>query len=123
MKKDLRISVLADIYGDLLTDKQKDALELYYNQDFSLAEIAEDLEISRQGVRDSVKRGEETLLDLESKLGVEQRMHDYDAILEKLKAMTEDIIHECKSVSYSRGISAKAERLLVEIENSRDLFE
>ena len=73
MEKDLSIAVLLDFYGDLLTDKQVQALDLYYNEDFSLAEIAEPLGISRQGVRDSIKRGEKQLRDLEAALGLAQR--------------------------------------------------
>lgn len=70
MSKDLSIGVLMDFYGDLLTDKQRDTLDLYYNRDYSLAEIAEDLDISRQGVRDFIKRGEKQLAEFEEKLGM-----------------------------------------------------
>lgn len=70
MAKNLSVSVLMDYYGGLLTDKQKDAMELYYNQDFSLAEIAENMDISRQGVRDFIKRGEKQLEEFEEELGL-----------------------------------------------------
>lgn len=76
MEKDLSIAVLLDFYGDLLTEKQARALDLYYNEDLSLAEIAEPLGISRQGVRDSIKRGEKQLHDLENTLGLAQRFKD-----------------------------------------------
>ena len=49
MNKDLNMSILLDLYGELLTEKQRDVLELYYNDDLSLAEIAQQYEISRQG--------------------------------------------------------------------------
>lgn len=62
-----------DFYGQLLTEKQFDSLDLYYNQDLSLSEIAEEMGISRQGVRDSIKRGEKQLFELEQKLGLVQR--------------------------------------------------
>ena len=65
MSKNLAIADLLDLYGDMLTEKQKDVMELYYDQDLSLAEIAEHEEITRQGVRDSIKRGEAYLLELE----------------------------------------------------------
>ena len=58
MSKNLAISDLLDLYGPMLTDKQRDVIELYYNQDLSLAEIAEHEQITRQGVRDNIKRGE-----------------------------------------------------------------
>ena len=68
MSKNLEISVLLDYYGGMLTDKQRDVIDLYYNQDLSLAEIAEHEKISRQGVRDNIKRGEAYLTELEENL-------------------------------------------------------
>ena len=59
MAKNLEISFLLDFYGDMLTDKQRDVVELYYNEDLSLAEIAAHSGITRQGVRDSIKRAED----------------------------------------------------------------
>lgn len=70
MGKDLNISVLLDFYKQLLTQKQSDALELYYNQDLSLSEIAQHLDITRQGVRDNIKRGEKQLEGYEQELGL-----------------------------------------------------
>lgn len=70
MAKDLNISVLLDFYSAALTEKQREMIEMYYNQDLSLAEITEHVGITRQGVRDSIKRGEATLVDLEKKLGL-----------------------------------------------------
>ena len=56
MAKNLEISFLLDFYGDMLTEKQRDVIEYYYNEDLSLSEIAENQGISRQGVRDAIKR-------------------------------------------------------------------
>jgi len=70
MPKDLNVSLLCDYYGDLLTPKQKEAISLYYNEDLSLAEIAEQLSITRQGARDNICRGEEKLIAFEKVLGV-----------------------------------------------------
>lgn len=86
MSKDLNISVLMDFYGSLLTEKQRDVLDLYYNCDFSLSEIACDLEISRQGVRDSIKRGERQLAELENKLGLAKK---FSQMSEKLACMND----------------------------------
>ena len=69
MGKNLTISYLLDFYGDVLTEKQRDVMEQYYNDDLSLAEIAANFGITRQGVRDAIKRGEVTILDLEEKIG------------------------------------------------------
>lgn len=70
MGKDLSVSVLLDFYKQLLTQKQSDALDLYYNQDLSLSEIAQHMGITRQGVRDNIKRGEKQLLSYEEELGL-----------------------------------------------------
>ena len=69
MAKNLEISLLFDFYGDMLTEKQRDVVELYYNDDLSLSEIAENEGITRQGVRDSIKRAEAQLLEMEERLG------------------------------------------------------
>ena len=68
--KNLEISLLLDFYGDMLTEKQRNVVELYYNEDLSLSEIAAHSRITRQGVRDSIKRAEGILLDLEDRLGL-----------------------------------------------------
>ena len=66
--KNLSIGTLLEFYLPLLTKKQADALDLYYNQDLSLSEIAEHMNITRQGVRDNIKRGEKQLTEYESAL-------------------------------------------------------
>lgn len=71
--KDLRLIMLFDFYGELLTATQKTMFDYYYNDDLSLSEIAENTGITRQGVRDSIKRAEETLQTYEKKLGLADR--------------------------------------------------
>ena len=65
-----RMAMLYDFYGDLLTPRQKEFYDLYYNDDLSLAEIAENYDITRQGVRDIIVRAEKTLEDIEEKTGL-----------------------------------------------------
>lgn len=79
-EKNLQLAVLFDLYGELLTDTQKTMFDLYYNDDLSLAEISENTGITRQGVRDSIKRGEELLLAYEKKLGLAEKMIQIDKI-------------------------------------------
>ena len=71
--KDLHFSLLTDFYGNILAPKMKDALELYYNEDLSLSEIAQHMNITRQGVRDNIKRGEQFLTETEASLGFFKR--------------------------------------------------
>ena len=68
-----RMAMLYDFYGDLLTDRQKEFYDLYYNEDLSLAEIAENYGITRQGVRDVIVRAEAVLTELEDKTGIVRR--------------------------------------------------
>ena len=69
----LEMSLLFDFYGETLTEKQRELFDLYYNEDLSLSEIAEHAGITRQGVRDSIKRAEHALHEMEDKLGLVAR--------------------------------------------------
>lgn len=69
-EKDLRLSLYYDFYGSFLTDKQAKVFELYYNDDYSLAEIAQECGVTRQGVLDTLKRAQAKLEDMEQKLGL-----------------------------------------------------
>ena len=68
-----RMTMLFDFYGEILTDRQKEFFDLYYNEDLSLAEIAENYGISRQGVRDVIVRAEAAMTELEDKTGLIRR--------------------------------------------------
>ena len=70
MEKNVKISMLCQIYGKLLTDKQFNVLDDYYNNDYSLAEIAENYGITRQAVRDNIVKGEKKLFEYEEKLEI-----------------------------------------------------
>ena len=72
-EKDLTIGFLLDFYGEVLTERRRTVLEYYYNDDLSLAEIAQEIGISRQGVRDLIKKAEEELYFYETKLGLAER--------------------------------------------------
>ena len=73
MEKNLNVSILLDFYGAMLTEKQREAVEYYYNDDLSLSEIADNQGISRQGVRDAIKRAEALLFEMEECLGFARR--------------------------------------------------
>ena len=87
MKHDaLTMALLYDYYGELLTEKQRTCFDLYYNQDLSLSEIAEEQGISRQGVHDLVKRCSQTLKGYEEKLHLVEK---FVSIREKVKQIDE----------------------------------
>ena len=92
VEKDYKISLLLDFYGELLSQKQRLAIEGYYNEDCSLAEIAQEMKITRQAVRDIIKRTEQTLLQMEEKLGLYSRFEDMHNGLEEIKRLSESII-------------------------------
>ena len=69
----LEMSLLYDYYGELLTDRQRMCFDLYHNQDYSLSEIAQELQVSRQGVYDNLSRAEATLRNMEEKTGCVRR--------------------------------------------------
>lgn len=91
LAKNLEISYLLDFYGDVLTEKQREVMEQYYNDDLSLAEIADNFGITRQGVRDSIKRGESTILELEEKIGFAARYKAMKKQLSRLENLAKDI--------------------------------
>lgn len=70
MEKNVKVSMLCEVYGNLLTKKQLSILRDYYDKDLSLSEIAQNQEITRQAVRDIIKKGENKLFELEEKLGI-----------------------------------------------------
>lgn len=86
--KDLGFSILLDYYGMVLTEKQRNILTEYYNDDLSLAEIAENYGITRQGVRDAIKHGEATLMEMEEKLGTARRTEAIRADLARWKSLS-----------------------------------
>jgi len=83
-----RMTLLFDFFGDLLTDRQKEFYDLYYNEDLSLAEIAENCGITRQGVRDVIVRAEEILTEMEDKTGIIHRFHQMQ---EHIKAVEDSL--------------------------------
>lgn len=84
----LQMTMLFDFYGELLTDKQREYFDLYYNEDLSLAEIAEQAGITRQGVHDNLVRAENALKEYETKTGLLARFELRSAQIEQARQLT-----------------------------------
>ncbi|EUJ24659.1 DNA-binding protein [Listeria grandensis FSL F6-0971] len=84
-EKTTRMNFLIDIYESLLTEKQKSYVSLYYLEDLSLGEIAEEYEVSRQAVYDNIKRTEAVLDNYEDKLGVLKKYQEREELIEQLE--------------------------------------
>ena len=106
-----RMALLYDFYGDVLTDRQKEFYDLYYNEDLSLGEIAENYGITRQGVRDVIVRAEATLTELEDKTGLIRRFLAMRGQLEEIQKAAQAILD--RSARYDDGdLEALAQRIL-----------
>lgn len=90
--KTLEMTLLFDFYGELLTDRQKSCFVQYYDEDLSLGEIAELMEISRQGVRDLIVRAEATLTEAEEKIGFVQRHTQQRETLDEMETQLNELI-------------------------------
>lgn len=86
-EKNLEIGYLLDFYGDVLPERRRDIMDLYYNDDLSLAEIAEQMGITRQAVRDSIKKTEQELFFYEEKLGLRRKLTEAETRTETALAL------------------------------------
>lgn len=94
MEEAVKYSILLELYGGLLTEKQYELLDYYYNQDLGLSEIAENLGITRQAVRDNLKKGENNLAEYEEKIHLMNKLEKIDKldIDKKIKKDIRDIL-------------------------------
>lgn len=106
-----RMTMLLDFYGEILTQRQREFFDLYYNEDLSLAEIAENYGISRQGVRDAIVRAETAMEELEDKTGLLKR---FMRLREKIDAI-EAAAAEIQKLNYRQYDNPELERLAGEI--------
>ena len=98
MAKNYEMAVLIDFYGEMLTAKQRDFLEYYYNDDLSLSEIAENEGITRQGVRDVLVRSEAILNEMEEKTGIVARFLE----MQKISAEIENAAAQIQTINAER---------------------
>ena len=91
VEKLVEIGILFDFYGKLLTEKQYRIVDLFYIEDFSLSEIGEELDITRQGVYDTLKRAEEKLYQYEARLGLASKFRERHESIKEILELTKDI--------------------------------
>lgn len=97
------IVILLDIYGELLANSQRDALDMRYNDDLSLAEIAGEMGgITRQSVVYSIRKGEQKLCELESKLGFLARLRELSGEIDQARQLVEDMKHDSNDERLNR---------------------
>lgn len=123
MAKDMRVAFLLDFYGELLTDKQRESIDCYYNEDLSLGEIAANLGISRQGVRDNIKRGEAVLFEMEEKLGLSERFGKISSGLDEIRRNIDIIDEKNMRIYRSNEINESIKVILKELEKLKKLNE
>ncbi len=109
MSKDFAMTMLLDVYGVMLTDRQHDIMEYYYENDYSLAEISELTEITRQGVLNCLRKSEKHLKDLELKLGLVRRFRELEADISELEGLI------LQSEMTNERVMADIDDLMVEI--------
>ena len=99
--KDFKTVRLKDLYGAMLTDRQRDVVELYYEFDLSLGEIAENLSVTRQAVHCALKQAEGILEECEQKLGFLQKLGELD-----------ELVQSCEDVAVDDELKRKLKRIL-----------
>ena len=111
--KNLRMALLFDFFGDLLTEKQRTYFDLYYNDDLSLSEIAQQTGISRQGVRDNLIRAEHILCEYEEKTGIVERFVNMRSDIESIESDMRRIVDlsDADVREIAQGVIFKVERL------------
>lgn len=108
-------SMLFDFYGELLTDKQREYFDLHYNEDLSLAEIAEQSGISRQGVWDIIRRAEAAMTEIEEKTGLIKRFNERGAVLSELDEKLSELedMTDGKANELARSVRGKLHDLKI----------
>lgn len=112
MEKNVQISMLCQIYGKLLTDKQFELIDDYYNNDLSLSEIAENNEITRQAVRDIIKKGEKKLFEYEKELKIMEKMLNQE---KKIKDIVQSLENLKQNLSFNEN--KKIDEIKIKLES------
>ena len=112
MKNDsFEMCMLFDFYGAVLTERQQEVFDLYYNDDLSLAEISEHTDITRQGVRDAILRSKNVLTEMEDKLGLVRRFKESTQAMSVIHSMAQEL----DNINCTRFHSPDLDKRIVEI--------
>ena len=120
MEKNVEVSLLFSFYGKMLTKRQADTVDLYYNDDLSLSEVGAELGISRQGVRDNLKRAEAVLYDTEERLGLAKRFISIKAKLKEVDHIRAELEKSPDIHNLSVDTKKQINRILSIIEEIND---
>ena len=115
MEELVRAGLLYDFYGGLLTEKQRQTLELYYLENWSLAEIAAAGGVSKQAVHDLLHRSERLLEDFEAKLGLLQRFMEQQTVLQQVSAKLQQVIASLPEHENNRRILTEIHRQIIDL--------
>lgn len=115
--KNLHINLLFDYYGDMLTEKQKEVMDLYYNEDMSLFEISEHVGVTRQGVHDLIKRSEAILLEIDEKLSFVDRFTKINNEIEKINATVNAMYNLNMKRLFSKELAEMIEYVKTSLDN------
>lgn len=118
MEKAIYLSLLLDFYGELLTEKQREYADLYYNENLSLSEIAENDGISRQAVRDTLLRAEAALRETEARTGLAERhtkllaqIGEAEALLEQMGRLNSTLLNSPALLTLCGQMQAKLDEM------------
>lgn len=116
MEKNVQISLLLDFYQKMLTEKQAECIDLYYNDDLSLSELSIHFGITRQGVRDNIKRAESVLFNIEERLGLAARFLKIEEKLSEIDDTIREIETSPDAARLPREIRLKINSILTAVE-------
>jgi len=108
---DVRTALLFDFYGQLLTEKQQEVMHLYFEGDYSLREIAEELQVSRQAVHDMIKKSRKALGDYEEKMGLAERFTRQEDALQAVGAIAESLLEETRQNGERKELTDKLKQI------------
>ena len=113
MEKNVVVSMLLEIYGKLLTEKQQSFLEDYYNNDLSLSEMAENYNITRQAARDNIKKGEKKLFEFEEKLKIMENMKNREEKISEILSKITKLQNTSSDKQVSKTLDSVVKELSV----------